>query len=775
MKNPIKLGIIFFLLGLYVNSFTGQSNMERLQNTRMIIYPAAGERVDSTVAAELKSALAPGARLETKAAGYKAGNGEFTVSVYDEGIASGPDSRPADAEWVFLKLGEDGSGELTASKKHLLYGVYDQLQNGHLKISDSQLSRGYLIKAPFTVAIGEDSFYGRRRRFSRGYDAEQSIKELARLGCSHVVANALPLPYPIENGPEGEIYYRFYQYAADLDMYVETRLNAGTYPPEILKANLNFLKQQARLADTYGLTPGMYMANPRSMPESFWQKYPWLRGARVDHTFRAYRPRYNMTVVHPLVRWHYAEMMRKLLNAVPELGFAVTLINDSGSGFEYTASLYPGRNGGPYLVREWRPDSVIARKAAGNIIRYYQTLRDAAHESHPDFRIITGLKNIAEEAEIILDNLDMGIDLSARTQRYDAKSQQKRKAELEARGSNIFTFANAKGCPYVKGIPSPWKTFKNLQVQIQQDARHVELYVDPASLAPYDINRKVVRAVQFNRLTDPDSLISAIASQWVGEELQKALVSVWEKVDRTSQTAPDMGLYAASGFTWYRLWDRPLVPDIGRIPVKERAYYEDYMLAVFNNPNRVDLQADALWDLYPVQRCQKYVQIYDDNVWAPLDSAIAQTVSVLDDLESQSKAAAVFTDLRDRLRAYRCYLTTLRNTCAWIAGVHGYMNAPTKSVKAQKRAMVDEMVQSELQNTKDLLTLWQQTDIEFIPIYRYGENGHDYGPNLGECLEKKIALMEEYGDYPPYIDPDFMWKLPEDTDLDIDSDVYLEY
>ena len=50
---------------------------------------------------------------------------------------------------------------------------------------------------------------------------------------------------------------------------------------------------------------------------------------------------------------------------------------------------------------------------------------------------------------------------------------------------------------------------------------------------------------------------------------------------------------------------------------------------------------------------------------------------------------------------------------------------------------------------------------------------HDYGPNFGDVLMKKINLMETYGDRPPYIDPDYMWRMPEDSPLDPEE--YLKY
>ena len=74
-------------------------------------------------------------------------------------------------------------------------------------------------------------------------------------------------------------------------------------------------------------------------------------------------------MAHPAVRWHYVELIRTLLQQLPQLGFIKMLLNDSGSGFEYTASLYPGRNGGPYIVREWRPKEENARPGGENGVR----------------------------------------------------------------------------------------------------------------------------------------------------------------------------------------------------------------------------------------------------------------------------------------------------------------------------------------------------------------------------------------------------------------------
>ncbi|PSO44851.1 hypothetical protein BRC21_00845, partial [Candidatus Saccharibacteria bacterium SW_7_54_9] len=110
----------------------------------------------------------------------------------------------------------------------------------------------------------------------------------------------------------------------------------------------------ARLCTRYGLKPGLLCFEPRTLPEHFFQEYPTLRGARVDHPFRSHRPRYTLAQDHPATRRHYRQLMKNLMEEVPSLEYISIWSNDSGAGFEHTSSLYVGRNGGPYMIREWR-------------------------------------------------------------------------------------------------------------------------------------------------------------------------------------------------------------------------------------------------------------------------------------------------------------------------------------------------------------------------------------------------------------------------------------
>lgn len=750
--------------------------------TEVIATSAAGPRVGHTVADALAKEFCLSAKIITGEEASATSSRVLHVSLADDTSQVDRSGLAEGSEWMYFKLNEQGGGELIASRTHLIYTLFCHLRDSCLDLAASEFSAGKLI--PITLAdinarddllTGRSSFLINRERQVQHSDIEASFQEMARIGSAQVVVNELALPFGYDRGPEGEVYYRFYDYLPDLDQFVETKFNQGTYPPEHLSANLNSIKRLARLADKYGLIPGMEIANPRSAPESLLKRYPFLRGARVDHPYRCFEPRYALTLAHPAVRWFYAELMREMLREVPELGFISTLINDSGSGFEFTSSLYPGRNGGPYIIKEWETDAAIAQAASKNVIRYYRLLRDVAHETNPDFRIVTSLRNIAEESEIIIAGIDDGIDLRMVSQRSDVDGDSWKKQLEAARQKNSDFVADAitRTSEYVLGVPSPWLTHQKLSEIQSGGFSRADVYLDPPYLVPHSVNRDVIRGFQVDPARDIDDLISQSARSQVGSEFADPLIAIWKLADTAAQAAPCEGLYAGNGFVWYRFWVRPMVPDIGAIPEVDRRYYEKHFLSHFNNPHNVDFAADMLWQITSPEQCDEAVRRFDAEVWGPLDKAIDLAERAVDQAASETAAREVFVDLRDRLVGYRCYAMTMRNLSAWIAGVHGYLKADTQAEKQSRLTMVQEMVASELANAKALLNLWESSVVDFMPLNGYTETMHEYGENFGEVLQQKIVLMEKYGDRLPYIDPDYMWRMPEDSSVSTDD--YLSY
>lgn len=209
----------------------------------------------------------------------------------------------------------------------------------------------------------------------------------------------------------------------------------------------------------------------------------------------------------------------------------------------------------------------------------------------------------------------------------------------------------------------------------------------------------------------------------------------------------------SNSFTWYRFWARPFVPDMNAIRDAERIPYEEMMLTIFNNPNNIDFGADALWEILDVTKCDRHLEAFE-AVWAPLAEAVDSAESMA------TEGGGVWTGLRDRLRAFRCYAETLRNICGWIAGVHGYLEAEESIQKSRRRAQGLDTCARELDNSREMLTLWEDSDIDFMPLMAHGETTHHYGMNLGTLLRHRIDLMERFGDSEPAIDADYMWRMP---------------
>ncbi len=594
-------------------------------------------------------------------------------------------------------------------------------------------------------------------RNARHFDREVYIRQLSEQGFTHVTVNGLGGERPFETGPPGDVYSWFYDYSPDLDQFVSSSLIEGYYPKDYLKRNLDFLKSNAVIAVKHGLVPGLHINSPRSMPEEFWAKYPFLRGARIDHPRESFRPRYTPAMAHPVVQQHYRELIRNLMTEVPQLGFIHIWTNDSGSGFEFVTSLYAGRNGGPYLIREWKGDDEIARKAAENVLTYYRLLRDETTRVNPDFRVICDLGPFYAERKYIAPGLGDGLDAGAFGSFEGTESQEEREMLKEA-GALVHNKLDL-GDNNVLGVPYPALVFERLQGASNRGVTCLLVSATPQSLAPYDINGEVLRSFQLNPAKPLDTILTEAAERWVSPSFVQDLVKLWRLSDAAVRAYPPGIPYSTFAFPWFRLWIRPFVPNIDAIPESDRSYYERNLLATFNNPARVDLNNDMMWNFLTVKEAGEKKNAIDRTVIPPMNEALEAAAKPLQGLSRTEPSRKVFEDVRHRLRAARCFFMTMRNSLAWTESVHGYLEAQSVSEKERCRSLCRAMVTSELENAKNLLKLWNESDVDWMPISRTGESLHMYAENFGDHVLRKITLMQQHIDDEPYIDPGFMWRM----------------
>lgn len=703
-----------------------------------------------TVAEEWREKLSPDAIITVSAGAPAAGPGTLAISLAPlEGAAA--ESR--------LVWQENGAVEVSASHASALFPLFSLIEGEWSERPVSVFANGVTYRPAFPWLRNLNDFFVGSLRTARGFDQESFVRQLARTGFTHVTVNGLGVPRPFESSPPGDVYHWFYDYSPDLDQFVDSTLVRGYYPQDYLRANRKALRANAALARKYGLMPGLHINSPRSMPEEFWHRYGYLRGARVDHPRETLRPRYTLAMAHPAVQGHYRELIRNILAEVPDLGFIHIWTNDSGAGFEFVSSLYAGRNGGPYLLREWKGDETIARAAAANVMTYYRLLTDEACRRNPEFRLICDLGPFFAERKYIIPGLGKGIDAGDFAFFEEQPGSPGREA-IEATGADVHLKLDLSD-NNVLGVPAPFLIHERLHEAYRSGARAILTNIVPPSLAKYDINGEVVRSFQLHPDEPLESLLQRCADLWAGGDRVARLVKAWTLSDAAVRAYPSDIPMSTFGFPWFRLWVRPFVPNIDAIPEMERAYYEDFLLATFNNPARVDLNNDMMWNFLTVEQAGSLRREVDEYVLPPLAQANVLCSPLPVGEDRASDAAPVFADLRDRLVAAGCYYTTMRNTVAWTEAVHGYMQASTPAERARFRTLGEEMVASELANARTLLALWNGPAIPFMPVSALGESLHIYGENFGELLERKIALMERHAHDEPFIDPDYMWRMKE--------------
>jgi hypothetical protein len=777
-----------------------------LGDVRTIVIPKNGPPVVETAAREARPHISPSGhvraadgpprRFEEKTLYITTADGAWRSRLNKAGVEI-----PGGRDGVAVHVGEHGSVVVVGSAPQFLFAGVRFLIERLAEEPVSRLRRRF-FPATFSVEKSTfDLFLTQYARTLRGFDRERYIREYARLGFTHIEVNALAAPFPYEQGVPGEFYPDFYTYCPALDQFVESRLNRGIYPREHLEANLARLKDNARLAVKYGLVPGLLCFEPRTVPEALFQKYPTLRGARVDHPFRSFKPRYTLSLVHPLAQKHYAELMANLMAHVPELEFISVWSNDSGSGFEHTKSLYVGRNGGAYMIREWKDDDAIASAAAVNIANFYRILRDAARTVNPKFRVITRLESFYGERRplwpLLRDGIDVEVnsllvtgwennylhpsypDIQVLGSAYHNRLRDKEKrvaAELRARDGRayFYHFMNSHGNHEpLLGIPFPWLTYEKLRSAAKLGLSMLAHMggLQPPDKVPFAVNQEVFRRFQFDAGLDIDETVADLARSYVGGRRAAVLVRGWRLVERAIRNFVPMSLYSGFGTVWNRLLVRPFVPDIGRIPARERAYYENVMVSPIHNPNKVDLARDVLFELITKDYARRAFRRIDGRARAPLDRAVGLFQKAMTDAKGDrdGKSFSVFEDQYYRVTALRCLYETIRNAAVWIYAVHEYQDTRNPRTKARCRKLLDDMVGREIENSRNFARVWAQAPVEWMAVSGFGETPFIYGENFPELLKKKIRLMMKYRNDVPRIDPDYMFRVENDPYADTGS------
>ena len=752
-------------------------------NIRSVTFPAQCQPVEQTAAQEL-------ARFAgvTAARSARPGRG-VNVALATRKWARVP-GVPATGAWVWLRITEAGTGEITASEPAFLFAAVRLLAHGLSATTRAKLDQGVLLKTTFNWHRPHwDSCLTQYWRSARKFEPERYVAALAEAGFTHCEVNGLQAHMPYEDTVQSEYYPQFYTYCPGFNHFVDTPLTAGIWPTHYLEANLNNLVRLAGLGRRYGLKPGVCMFEPRTLPERFFQRYPTLRGARVDHPFRSRLPRYTLAQDHPVTKQHYRAAIQALMKNVPDLSCMSVWTNDSGAGFEHTGSLYVGRNGGPYMIREWRSHEKVAQAAGESIGRYLRNLQTAAAEINPDFDVILRLEPFKLEQDHIKAAMGPHVTWEAPTllvrgyhlpythprypemggvagsalqpaidptERAVLRESRTRGAEpvLQYSAGSTMNFEPLVGIPYARLLHQKLRAMHDLGITRISALGGLA----NTSVTPYWPNPAVLRAGQFTPRRSIDDVLLETAQSFVGETHAASLVAAWDAFEAALSWQPPVPLFTGFGFCWQRTFDRPYVPDIEAIPEKERAYYERHGCFQHNNPGINDLGKDVLFNLVTREYGAKAAAAFDKNVFPRLAKLITKLAQLSARTAGEPAVQAVFTDLLHRARAYRAWCGSLRTVCAWCAHVYGYLESTAAADKKQHERLLQDAIDRELANTVDLIDLLEHAPTEVMVLSAKGNNTFFYGEDLPKLLREKIRLMKKYRHRKPRIDRDILWR-----------------
>jgi len=292
-------------------------------NPPSITYPSKFEPVEQTASEEL-------ARLTGTPAknAVRPGKGINLALATRNWAPAAVKAAKGHSHWMWLRIDQSGSGEIIASEGSGLFAAVRLLAHGLTGATREKLAQGILLQRSFSMnrPIWDGSF-AQYWRSNRKFCPEQYTATLAESGFTHLEVNSLQASFPYEDSVPGEYYSQFYTYCPGFNHFIDTPLTRGIWPAQYIDANLERLQNLAALARRYGLKPSVCLYEPRSLPERFFQRYPTLRGARIDHPFRSRLPRYTMAQDHPVTKHHFRLATQALMQAVPDLD--ATLLSSS--------------------------------------------------------------------------------------------------------------------------------------------------------------------------------------------------------------------------------------------------------------------------------------------------------------------------------------------------------------------------------------------------------------------------------------------------------------
>ncbi|HEU5077964.1 MAG TPA: hypothetical protein VFT72_02055 [Opitutaceae bacterium] len=578
-----------------------------------------------------------------------------------------------------------------------------------------------------------------------------------QLGATHVpITDALP-PALWEFQPAGDPYPAWYIQRPDfLKLYAPPELRPFV-DAAYVKRVTGILEERCRILRKLGLKAHWGSNLPQVLPEAFFTAHPELRGPRVDQPNRSRTARFSACVDQPETQRLYAEAMKTLLERCPEIETFAFLTQDSGSGFCWAPSLYPGINGPEHCH-----DRPMSERVSSFLIALKNAAHEAGHEIEISVRPITPRQWMLptfspEELEAIWHRLPRGIAVQGREGPDGRK--------YVGIGSSD---AYAHGAFYpVTGIIVPAMRHVKSEARPTGDTRRlISLRPEEAQIK---FNARIQQIAQENQANSQLAYLTAlrgVAVEEVGEKQADTLMEVWSLIDEAEHnlTPLEFGDMLQFGHVLNRWINRPMVPFPAELKPEEKTYYRPFLFQAKGEEqaeNLIDIQAMRMYEGYGAHLL--FQRVIETSV-PDLRQAIARVQRIHDSMTDAGQKAR-WDLLARRLEAVICLLQSADHMVAYQAQLDRVRQLdrkpepnPVLGVQSSwDRTDLIRTARSEIDTTTRLLEILRASDQPILDLASDAseETIMRLGPDLAAQLKKKIDIMNAH-----WTDYDRLFSVP---------------
>lgn len=575
-----------------------------------------------------------------------------------------------------------------------------------------------------------------------------------QLGATHVpITDGLP-PAKWEFQPADDPYPGWFIKRPDL---------LKLFPPAEVKPYVNaehgqrvvaILENRCKILRQLGLKAHWGSNLPQVLPEAFFTAYPQLRGPRVDQPNRSRIARFSLCVDEPDTLRLYAEAMKSLLTHCPEVETFAFLTQDSGSGFCWAPSLYPGINGPDHCK-----DRPMADRVSGFLIALQNAAKESGHTIEISLRPISPRQWMLptfspEQLEAVVHKLPRGIAVEGR--------EGPEGRHYQGAGSSD---AYVHGAFYpVTGIIVP--SLRHLRSNSNAEPKNAPSPDHPArrliSLRPEEsqiqFNARVQQVSIENRAGNQLAYLTAVrglAVEEVGEAQADDLLEAWGLIEEAERglSPLDFGDMLQFGHVLNRWINRPMVPFPGELQPEEIADYRPFLFQAKGEDqaeNLIDIQAMRMFEGYGARLLFQHVV---ETVVPSLKAAIVR-VDRIRDAMTEPKAKGRWDLMGRRLQAVICLLQSADHMVAYQAQLDRVKNLgvkpepnPVLGVQSSwDRTDLMQTARNEIDTTVRLIQLLRSTPEPILDLAPTAdeETMMRLGPNLVAQLKHKVDVMNAH-------------------------------